>query len=365
MKICFITSQIFAWGKYGGFGSMTRLLGRELVKRGIEVCAVVPRRKGQKPIENLDGITIYGYHPGTFLFARKPYRSCNADIYHSEEPSMGTYLAGKCMPEKVHIVTSQDPRTNYDWLTEYRYFSLKQKAMFPLSYLYEKNYFVKKAVRQSDGVYCQARYIIPKTKRLYSLSKLPEFLPNPVNIPDKGFKKAEKPTVCFMARWDRRKRPELFFNLAKKFHDIKFIAMGKAHDEKYDRYLRKKYSHVPNLEMTGFIDQFTSDRLYEILGKSWIMINTAARECLPVAFLEAAAQKCAILSSNNPDGFAENFGYHVKRNDYNDGLKFLLSGNIWQKKAEEGYKHVKKTHELGVVVDKHIAVYEDILKGSK
>ena len=49
MKICFICIEIFAWDKYGGFGKATRLIGRELVKKGIDVFAVVPRRKGQCP----------------------------------------------------------------------------------------------------------------------------------------------------------------------------------------------------------------------------------------------------------------------------------------------------------------------------
>ena len=64
------------------------------------------------------------------------------------------------------------------------------------------------------------------------------------------------------------------------------------------------------------------------------MINTAAREGLPAAFLEAAAYKCAILSSNNPDGFAENFGYHVKDDNYTLGLKCLLENNQWKSQGE-------------------------------
>jgi len=63
MKICLISVEIFAWGKYGGFGRATRTIGRELAKRGVDVCAVVPLRKGQKPVENLDGITVYGFPP--------------------------------------------------------------------------------------------------------------------------------------------------------------------------------------------------------------------------------------------------------------------------------------------------------------
>ena len=49
MRICLICVEIFAWGKYGGFGRATRMLGRELVRRGMSVDAVVPRRKGQHP----------------------------------------------------------------------------------------------------------------------------------------------------------------------------------------------------------------------------------------------------------------------------------------------------------------------------
>ena len=55
MRICLISVEIFAWGKYGGFGRATRTLAREFAKRGHEVFAVVPRRRGQMPAERLDG----------------------------------------------------------------------------------------------------------------------------------------------------------------------------------------------------------------------------------------------------------------------------------------------------------------------
>ena len=61
MRICLICVEIFAWGKYGGFGRATRLIGGALAGRGYQVAAVVPRRAGQAPVEDLDGITVYGY----------------------------------------------------------------------------------------------------------------------------------------------------------------------------------------------------------------------------------------------------------------------------------------------------------------
>lgn len=56
MHICLLCIEIFSWGKYGGFGRATRFIGRELVKRGIKVTAIVPKRKNQNQHEVLDGI---------------------------------------------------------------------------------------------------------------------------------------------------------------------------------------------------------------------------------------------------------------------------------------------------------------------
>ena len=82
----------------------------------------------------------------------------------------------------------------------------------------------------------------------------------------------------------------------------------------------------PNLDMRGFVDQFRSDDLSRILGASWIIMNTSAREGLPNSMLEAAAHRCAILSSVNPDGFAVEFGRHVEDDNFAAGLEWLLAG---------------------------------------
>lgn len=359
MKICFICVEIFAWGKYGGFGRATRTIGRELAKRGIEVFAVVPRRKNQSPVEELDGITVLSF-PSCFPWlSKKLYRICDADIYHSSEPSFGTYLAMKEMPNRKHIVTFRDPRDLGDWKMEYELPSLSKLQVLS-NHLYESNFLVKRAVQRVDGVFCIAKYLIPKVKSMYGLKSDPHFLPTPVVIPDK-VQKVATPTICFIARLDRRKRPEMFLELAKKFPRAKFIAVGKSRDEKWDSYLRKTYSNLPNLEMAGFVDQFSSPLHSQILEKSWIMVNTATREALPNAFLEAAAHRCAILSAVDPDGFASQFGYHAKEDDFSRGVDFLLENQRWKERGECGYEYVKETFEINRAIDQHIAVYDQIL----
>jgi glycosyltransferase involved in cell wall biosynthesis len=356
MRICLIAVEIFAWGKYGGFGRATRIIGRELAKRGVEVTAVVPRRGEQKPVEELDGIRVLSFKPRDLLSASRLFRQADADVYHSEEPSLGTYLAMRAMPGRKHIVTFRDPRDPEDWRTEFRLPSLNP-AQVIANWLYEDNELVRQAVRRADGWYAAAGLVIPKARAKYKLSADPEFLPTPVEIPEK-IEKAPTPTVCFVSRWDKRKRPELFFELAKAFPDAHFVAAGQSRNAEWDQYLRNTYGNLPNLEMPGFIDQFRSDELSRLLGRSWILANTAAREGLPNAFIEAAAHGCAILSAVDPDGFASRFGCQVRDDDFIAGLRALLQNDLWRGLAAQGYEYVRQTFALERAIDRHLSIYE-------
>jgi glycosyltransferase involved in cell wall biosynthesis len=360
MKVCFISVEIFAWGKYGGFGRATRTIGRELVERGIEVTAVVPRRKGQSAVENLNGITVLGFKPSNIMSAVSLFRKANADIYHSEEPSFSTYLAMHAMPDRSHIVTFRDTRSAWDWRTEFSLPSLSALQVIS-NWVYEDSWLVRRAVRQADGVYAAAQLLIPKARNKYHLKSDPVFLPTPVRIPA-NVEKSAVPTVCFVSRWDRRKRPELFFELIDKFPNVQFLAAGRSRDEQWDQYLRTKYGHLPNLEILGFIDQFQSDRLSSLLGKSWILVNTAAREGLPNAYIEAAAHRCAILSAVDPDGFASQFGYHASQDDFAEGLEVLLQNDRWVQCAQRGYDYVRETFDCDKAIDQHLTVYEGLGK---
>ncbi|MGE5846820.1 MAG: glycosyltransferase family 4 protein [Ignavibacteria bacterium] len=360
MRICFISTEIFAWNKYGGFGKATRILGKELIKKGIEVFAVVPRRKNQLEFEVLDGIKVWSFPNFNPFSAKKLFKKCDADIYHSEEPSMGTFLAMKEMPQKIHLVTSRDPKFFNDWLNEFIHPSYN-KIQVLANYLYEDNFLVKKTVRNADKVFCAARFLNVKVKKKYSLKNEALFLPTPVEVPQKNIVKSEQPTICYLARWDRRKRPELFFKLAASFPDVKFIAAGKSRDINYDNYLRKKFLNLKNVTMTGFINQFETNKISEILEQSWILVNTAVREGLPNSFLEALAHKCAILSSLNPENVTERFGFHVKDGRFEEGLEKLLENDAWKNKGDLGQNYIKENYELNRSIHQHIKMYKDLL----
>jgi glycosyltransferase involved in cell wall biosynthesis len=361
MRVCLICVEIFAWGKYGGFGRSARMLGRELSRRGVSVTAVVPRRPGQGPVEELDGMTVLSFPMSRPWEARALLRQADADIYHSQHPSYSTSLAMDAMPDRTHFITFRDPRFFRDMLIELRYPSRSHLRAL-LAWVYE-SYRVPEAVRRAQGVFACALDVGAKVRNAFGLPDDPGFLPSPIAIPPSAPRKSPRPTVCFVARWDRRKRPELFFELARARPAVRFVAVGKGQDGQYDAELRRRYGRLPNLEMPGFIDQFSGSALSDLLGESWILANTAEREGLPTSFLEAFAHGCAILSRVNPDGLVSRFGEVVEADGFGAGLDRLLTGDAWRVRGEGGRRYVHEHYELGNVVDRHLAVYREALNG--
>lgn len=353
LDVCLVATELFAWGRLGGFGAATRMIGRKLAERGVRVSVVVPAGEGQRRREELDGMEIHSFPLTKYPFTGGIYRGLGADIYHSEEPSWGTKLALEAVPGARHIVTCQNPKTGEDWGLVERYYPLRRRIYNRLTAP-----AIDECVKQLDAVYCQARFTIPKTRALYKLATDPGFLPNPVKVPSKKPVKPPEPTVCFLSRFDAEKRPEVFFELAKEFPDVRFVAAGRAHSKQRDDDLVRRYYSVRNLEFPGFIEGGEKEAL---LSMSRVLVNTSVSECLPVSFLEAAAHGCAILSPHDPDGFALRFGYHVKDSDYASGLRWLLEGSNWREAGERGRRYVSAVHEVGKVIDLHLEAYHRAL----
>jgi len=367
MRICFIVNEIFAWGRYGGFGKLVRVLGTELIRRGVDVVVVCWRGPDQGKREYLDGMTIFGlpYDPIDPLSSRvfsyfqsiPLYKEADADIYVSIEAQLSTLVAQKAMPEKKHLVYFQDPYdenayrsmsvvdSNYEWNT-------KRKIQF-----YTTLGFLRNACHNADALLTQAKCFVPTIRRLFTAHKKLVFLPNPVRIPVSATGKASEPTVCFTGRWDPQKRVELFLKLATSFPDVRFIALGKSHNREIDGSLRERYRKVKNLQMPGFVTEIEKSN---VLARSWVLVNTSIREGLPLTFLEALAHKAALLSYVNPDNFTARFGYHASDEDFALGLEQLLSDNIWKKRGEEGFAYVSRIHNLNRVVERHMVIYNEV-----
>lgn len=363
MRVCLIATEFPDMGPYGGFGVLTRDIALGLAKRGIDVFVAMPRRAShQRPVETLDGVTIVSYPSPLYIGRRRalPYagvfRMIDADIYHSQEPSLGTAVAQRAMPDRKHLVTFQDPRELEDWKQEWAGRRIGPLRALGFWYLYRR--VIAKAARRADQRYCQAKCIIEKTTRMYRLRNRPGFLPNPLRLGHGVAVKAPKPTVCYLGRWDARKRPEMFVELARVFPDVTFTFAGAcSNDAGRDARIRQEAGRLKNVECPGWVDE--AERA-AILDRAWILINTSTRECLPVSYLEAGGRRCAILSHCNADDFAADFGYWAQRGDLADyvaGLRFLLAEDRWRACGQRALAYVSATHEYDRVIDQHVDVY--------
>jgi hypothetical protein len=141
-------------------------------KQGVEVFAVVPLRPEQKPEENLDGITVLGFPQFQPWEAMQLYRKCNADIYHSQEASLGSYLAMNAMPHKKHLITFRDHKLFRDWLVELKHPSRSHLRTL-LAWIYERNYLVGRAIHKSDRLAVCAPHLTHRLIKRYHLQQQP------------------------------------------------------------------------------------------------------------------------------------------------------------------------------------------------
>ena len=358
--ICILTSQYFGWGIYGGFGSMSRKLAENLAKSGYPVTVIVPRRQDQKPLEEINGVKVRSFSALDVLGAIRLIRDTQADVFHSQDPTVLTFFAQQVHPKRIHLVTCRDPRNANDWWVEFCYATPRRRLLTPFNYMTESSFLVRRAVRNAHGVYCPAHFLKPKIRRMYGLAQDPTLLPNLIDVPDPLPSKSATPTITFLARWDKRKRPWLFLDLAKQFPEYRFIAVGQGSasaESDFDRELRSRYGGVPNLELPGFINRFKEpERIHRILSDTWVFVSTAAREGLPLTFLEAAAYGCSILSVVNPDDFATRFGAQVHNDDFASALRELLA-NSPLAKGQEAHAYVRGAYETSRALTAHEEQY--------
>jgi glycosyltransferase involved in cell wall biosynthesis len=340
---------------------MSRMLAESLAASGFEVEVIVPRRSGQEPLEVINGVQVRSFPISRPHEAYRLIRTSQARIFHSQDPTVLTAAARAMHPGRVHLVTCRDPRDLHDWWTEFLFATPMRRLLTPLNYFSESGPVIAAAVRLADGVYVPAHFLRTKVQRMFRLPEPAGFMPNLIDVPATIPARSGPPVFVSVARWDRRKRPEVFLELASTFPQYTFVAVGRGSasaESSYDASLRKRYGGIPNLEMPGFINRFTEpERMHALLCRAHVFVNTAAREGLPLTFLEAAAHGCAILSAVNPDGFAERFGALVTDDDFAGGVRRILEAGP-EARGALARAYVLATYEKSAALAAHIMEYD-------
>ena len=364
MRVCIVTTEFLGVGPCGGLGVSARTLGRHLLARGIEVSVVASGGRQQRDASPsmLEGIAVRTYDRQNQRAFMRAVRAADADVYQHTQASLGAYLAQWAMPDRAHVVECADPRDWDDWKIDFRLPTHSALRLIP-SFVYFGTRPAALSAQQADAVQVPARFLQEKVRRLYRLSADPHYVPMPFD-PPVTVKKSASPLVVFVGRLVRRKRPEIFLDVAQRFPSVRFVVMGGGSDQSYAGEMKRRGALLSNVEFTDFIDQASDLRFFINLSEAWILINTAAREGLPLTFIEVAANGCAILSSCNPDGYASNFGHHVTDGDFARGLDVLLAGDTWRMAGERARAHANREHVSSSAIEHQLSLYETALAHS-
>jgi glycosyltransferase involved in cell wall biosynthesis len=370
LKVTFVSNEFFIWDRYGGFGAFTRKLAVELVRNGVEVEVLMEyysHLQQPQPWEStiIDGVVVRSLRRlRNSLLSSNVYK-IDADVIHSECDPGNTHFVFRSNPATPKVVTIQDLRS----VQERKKLTMDSPSMewgmpslrqIPGSVLVW--HFARKNLKEANVVAVQARLLKPKVQSVLHYYKPVLYLPNFVDVPTSAvFKKSVEPTVLFLGRLDPVKNPELMFEVAKRVPNVNFYVLGKTIYKIRDMKLHKMAEQIPNLHLLGH----DSDNLKEeLLCKAWILLNTSYYECLPMSFLEALAHKCALLSTQNPDGYTSRFGVHCEDSAerLSCGLLWLIEKERWRELGRLGYEYVKANHETQKCVGDHINLYNRLRK---
>jgi len=365
ISVCILAIQYFDDGKYGGFGRMSRLLAEGLNSRGISVSVIFPKTTPKQQTSSIEnGVEVISFNPLNLLQAIRLIRNSHANIFHSQNPTILSYLAQKLRPDAQHIITCRDPKNINDWIIEFRDATIGRKLLTPINYLTESSFLIKKAVQAAAAVFTPAFYLMEKVTCMYHPSKPVQFLPNIIEVCEQSPEKSKHPSVVFIGRLDRRKRPERFLDLAKALPHVEFHILGKAESKIWQRKLQKKINALQNVHYHGFVNVFDQKKqFYKIVGSCWALVNTASREGLPISFMEAAALGCAIVSVVNPDQFASRFGLHLGHTNWSRKLaQFLDDPEDVFRKGSDARNYINENYSRTHAIDEHIRVYKKLLR---
>lgn len=414
MRVGFLCSEYFHYqassggtvpsSAHGGFGFLTRKKAEGLLRLGHEVHVLVPARsfdaaRNENRVLVINGVTVHlyeyaselewkGYTQALSAIGKSIWTtaqgripslealldSVDADVYISENPDLASCTVPR--QHENHILVFQDPwgRDDIEVLRhasiEYAHSAgLEPRSASPVSGsplpLYDTfsnslgNALLRKLLRTTPPqcLYAEAECVGDRAQRLYRLAATPTFLPNPIDVPPSPPAKADTPTVCWIGRWDPQKRVDVALEVARACPEVEFYFVG-APTQRGDLIavateLERRYSRHTNVHLMRFVTEEEKER---ILCQSWILLNTSAREGLPITFLEAAAHSANIIAPVDPDGFTSSFGALVLDGDFARAIRQAVREETFRTTGRRGYDHALRVHETKRVIQRHVEI---------
>jgi glycosyltransferase involved in cell wall biosynthesis len=335
----------------GGAEFQLLMLARAMRDRGHEVSFVVGDY-GQPALEEAQGFSMYrsfelfkGNRNLRFIpdmiKLRAALRESRPDVVNQR--STAFYTGQTC-----YFSHQVDAAFVFSLGIDYNcYPDLQGRARWPIPVLYGWG------IRSAEMVLAQTKDQANLMRKNFGRDDVAVF-PNLLEIPSIRSPEENRGYVLWVGSLARRKRPEMFLDLARRCPGTEFRLVGGAgEDPGYDSEIRTAAESIPNLNYVGFVSPPQMDEQYR--GAA-LYVNTSGLEGLPNAFLQSWAHGVPTVSAEvDPDGViaSKELG-GVERAP--DGLAALVSSLLADPEARlaagrRGYEHVKSHHAIESVGD--------------
>ena len=338
----------------GGAEVFTHEIAKRLVKKGHPVTLFVRNFKGAKPRDNIDGIEIiraggkYSVYSQATKYYNREFRG-NIELV-IDEINTKPFMTTKFAEEQIIAVIHQLAREFWFYETS-----------FPISYIgyhfledkWLRSYTDVPVVTVSDSTKKDLEDL--GFKRIFVVHNGLNVKPV-VEVPEKS----ERPSIVFVGRMKRAKRPrdvvEAFRIVREKFTDAELWMVG-------DGYLRRRLeseadSHV---RFFGYVDSETRD---ELVRRAWVIAVPGVREGWGQVVTDSNALGTPAVGYDVPglrDSIRDGFNGLLVKSDpealadgmmrvlSDDGLRKNLSINAikwarrfsWDKTAEEFFYTIR------------------------
>jgi len=362
-KICFVCQNIYQLltqnghlMNMGGAELQQLLMAKEFVRRGYEV-SFITQKHGQKEIkENIpfkllytftidEGIPVLRFFYPRLFKIWKALCYSDADIYYVR--GGGFILAvvvffTKLYNKKVIFCGADD--TDFD------------PKKVQLSLLRDKILFWG-GLKRCDRVVVQNK--TQQALLLKNFKKHGEIIYNGFPRTNQAFN--SKDEILWVAILRKKKNPEAFIELAKRFPNKKFVMIAGPAANKPDSYkayyqsIVEKAKDVPNLEFKGFLP-FEETEKYFIRAK--LLVNTSEHEGFPNTFLQAWSRGIPVISFVNPNGLISknNLGVVVKNSE--EMAQTLLE--VLNYEIRFSFPQIKAFFEKNLTIEKTVDKYETL-----
>lgn len=383
MKVCFFSPTAYSYfnpemDKWaGGAETQQFLIARHMIDRGVEVSFIVGDH-GQPDVEVFDGIrVIKSFRPfagnrklrfaSDMMKIRKAMETAGADVYNQRSTSFYT-------GQMAWFAANLGRKFTFSIGIDYNCYPDCQGLLsFPMTALY------RYGIRHANAVIAQTE----KQRKLLgdNMGRDSVLIRNGIPIlygdekelsrgsaalvPD-GHEEKTRPDFLWVGSFRRRKRPELFLELARRVPEAAFTLVGGGGDDiRFHEEIVREASTIRNVAYKGSLTPSAIEYYY---ARAYGYVNTSTLEGFPNTYLHSWRHGVPTLTIDiDPDGIITDNRIGFRAGNFEELVErvrsLCASPSERREMSSLAIAYVRDNHDITARGDDYIKLFEGLIAG--